>query len=154
MTFQPASTQGPFLPINQTFSTDQEQRLIQQTLRDRDIARNVNIRDIAIYDLTQSPSGRQWFTPGNPQVKRGAFRQVFTFTATGSITHNISGITLSLISGQYTDGTNFYGVIGASSVTIAGQVTAYVTPTTIVIQSGAGAPAITSGIVVLDYLLN
>ena len=43
---------------------------------------------------------------------------------------------------------------GASSVTIAGQVTAYVTPTTIVIQSGAGAPAITSGIVVLDYLLN
>lgn len=154
MSFQPANTQGPFLPINQTFSTDEEQRLIQMTLRDRDITRNVNIRDIAIYDLTQSPDGQQWFTAGNPQVKRGGFRQVYTFTSTGNVAHNITGITLCNAYGEYTDGTNFYGLIYASSVAIAGQVTFYISPTNIVIQAGAGAPAFTSGIVVLEYLLN
>ena len=154
MTFNPLNTVGPFLPVNQTFSDDDKQFLIQITQRDRDIARYLNIREIAVYDLNQNPSGRQWFNSANVQQKRNAFRQVYTFTATGNIAHGLTGITLCTAYGEFTDGTNFYGAIYASSVTIAGQVTFYVTPTNIVVQAGAGAPAITAGVIVLDYLLN
>lgn len=154
MTFGPSNTQGPFLPINQTFSEDEDQRLIQMTNRDRDIARYLNIREIGIYDLTQAPAGQQWFFPGNAQKKRDSFRQVYTFTAAGNITHGITGLTQVMAYGEYTDGTNFYGAIYASSVAIAGQVTFFVTPTVITVIADAGAPAIISGVIVLDYLLN
>ena len=133
MTVGPVNTTAPFLPINQTFSQDDDQRLIQMTNRDRDIARYINIREIGIYDLVQNPNGQQWFTAANPQIKRGAFRQVFTFTATGNIAHGITGLTQVMAYGEYTDGTNFYGAIYASSVAIAGQITFYVTPTNIVV---------------------
>ncbi len=154
MTFAPNLSAGAFLPINQTYSEDAGQFLIQITNRDRDVARFMNIREIGIYDLTQVMNGQNWFTPGNQQIKRFGFRQVYEFTTVGNITHNISGITQVIASGQYTDGTNFYGLIYASSVAIAGQVTCFVTPTVITIKAGAGAPAFTSGVVVLDYLLN
>lgn len=154
MSVGPANTQSPYLPINQTFSEDDKQFLIQITNRDRDMARGVNIREIGIYDLTQVPNGQQYFNPNNVQIKRGAFRKVFTFTATGNIAHGITGLTQVMAYGEFTDGTNFYGAIYASSVAIAGQVTFYVSPTNIVIQAGAGAPSITSGVIVLDYLLN
>lgn len=154
MSVGPVNTNSPFLPINQTFSEDDEQFLIQITNRDRDIARYLNIRQIGIYDLTQVQNGQQYFNPANAQIKRGAFRKVFTFTAAGNITHGITGLTQVMAYGEYTDGTNFYGAIYASSVAIAGQVTFYVGPTNIVVQAGAGAPGITSGVIVLDYLLN
>jgi hypothetical protein len=154
MTFGPSNTQGPFLPINQTFSEDEDQFLIQVTNRDRDIARYLNIREIGIYDLTQAPTGQQWFNSANVQKKRDAFRRVYTFTATGNIAHGITGLTQVMAYGEFTDGTNFYGAIYASSMAIAGQVTFYVSPTNIVIQAGAGAPSITAGVIVLDYLLN
>jgi hypothetical protein len=154
MSVGPTNTNAPFLPINQTFSEDDDQFLIQITNRDRDIARYVNIREIGIYDLTQVPNGQQYFDPANPQIKRGAFRQVFTFTAAGNITHGIVGLTQVMAYGEYTDGTNFYGAIYASTVAIAGQVTFFVAPTVITIQAGAGAPGITSGVIVLDYLLS
>jgi hypothetical protein len=154
MTFSPSNSESPYLTNSQTYSDEEDQRLIQLTNRDRDIARYVNIRQIGIYDLNQNISGQQWFTLGNPQVKRNAFRKVFTFTSTGSITHNITGITQCMAYGEYTDGTNFYGLIYGSNTTIAGQVSFYVSPTAIVIAAGAGAPSITSGVVVLEYLLN
>ena len=154
MSVGPLNTQSPFLPINQTFSEDDAQFLIQITNRDRDIARFMNVREIGIYDLTQVPNGQQWFTPANPQVKRGSFRQVFVFTGTGNIAHGITGMTLCIAYGEYTDGTNFYGAIYGSNVAIAGQVSFYVTPTNIVVLGGAGAPSITSGVIVLEYLLN
>lgn len=154
MSVGPTNTQSPFLPINQTFSEDDDQFLIQITNRDRDIARYLNVREIGIYDQTQVPNGQQYFNPNNPQIKRGGFRRVYTFTATGNIAHGITGLTQVMAYGEFTDGTNFYGAIYASSVAIAGQVTFYVTPTNIVVQAGAGAPTITSGVIVLDYLLN
>lgn len=154
MTFGPQNTLGPFLIINQRFSEEWEIFLTQITKINADISRAVNIRDIAIYDTVQSISGQQWFNPANVQIKRDGFRQVYQFTGAGNIPHGIVTPTLVTGFGQYTDGTNFYGVIHASSVPIAGQVTFYVTPTNIVVQSGAGAPAITSGVIVLNYLQN
>ncbi len=77
---------------------------------------------------------------------------------TGNIPHGLNWSAVSKIShksyGSYTDGTNWYGVIYASSVAIAGQISFYVTPTNIVIVGGGGAPAITSEYVVLEYISN
>lgn len=70
-----------FLPINQVFSEDQSQFLIQITKLYADIARNTNSRDIAIYDLTEVQDGQQWYTPGNPQVKRSNFRKTIPIPA-------------------------------------------------------------------------
>lgn len=154
MTFGPNNTLGSFLIINQRFSEEWEIFLTQITKINADISRAVNIRDIAIYDLKESITGQQWFNPTNVQLKRDGFRQVFTFTGVGNIAHGITNLTLVNGFGEYTDGTNFYGVIYASSVPIAGQVTFFVTPTNITIQAGAGAPPITSGTIVLNYLKN
>lgn len=102
MTFGPSNSLGAFVPINQTFSDDQHQRLIQLTLRDRDIARYVNLREIAVYDLTEIPDGQQWFSTTTPteginSVKRDNFRTVVNFGAlpnagTKTVAHGIAGI--------------------------------------------------------------
>lgn len=154
MTFSPSNTLGSFLIINQRFSEEWEIFLTQVTKINSDISRAVNIRDIAIYDKTESITGQQWFNPNNTQIKRDAFRQVFTFTAVGNIAHGISNLTLVNAYGEFTDGTNFYGAIYGTNVAIAGQISFYVTPTNIVVQAGAGAPAITSGVITLNYLKN
>ena len=77
------------------------------------------------------------------------------FTATTAIDHNIKGTTPGQFIncfGSYTDATNTYGLIFGTSVAIAGQITFYVTPTQIVFVVGGGAPALTSGIIVLEWL--
>ena len=154
MTFGPPNTPGSYLIQNIRWSKDYETFLTQITKAYSDIARAINTRDIAIYDLNQNVNGQEWFNPANVQLKRDGFRQVYTFTGVGNIAHGIANLTLVNGYGEYTDGTNFYGVIYASSVPIAGQVTFYVTPTNIVVQAGAGAPAISSGTIVLNFLQN
>ena len=79
------------------------------------------------------------------------------FTAAGNIPHNLNLNTLNQFTrgfGSFTDGTNFYGVIYGSNVAIAGQVSFYITPTNIVVLSGAGAPAITNGLIVIEWISN
>ena len=122
-----------------------------------DIAQKVNIRTIGVYP-TGFPAltGEGYYFIGQPN-KRAAYRQVYTFTAAGSIAHGINPSSIFLFSnsfGSYNDGTNYYGAIFASNVAIAGQITFYVTPTNIVILAGAGAPAITSGYIVLQWISN
>jgi hypothetical protein len=55
-------------------------------------------------------------------------------------------------SGSFTDGTNSYGLFYASSVAIVGQITFYVTATQIIFLVGAGAPTLTSGLIILEWL--
>lgn len=154
MTFGPPNTPGSYLINNLRWSKDWDTFLTQITKAYSDIARSINTRDIAIYDLNQNVNGQEWFNPANVQLKRDGFRRVYQFTGAGNIAHGITNLTLVTAYGEYTDGTNFYGAIFGSSVAIAGQVTFFLTPTNIVIQSGAGAPAITSGVIVLNFLQN
>jgi hypothetical protein len=80
----------------------------------------------------------------------------YTSGGTAINAHGINFASITLMTqkcyGSYTDGTNWYGVIYSSSVGIAGQVTFYVTPTNIVVTVDAAAPAVTSGIIVLEWL--
>ena len=55
--------------------------------------------------------------------------------------------------GSYTDGTgNVFGLVFGTSVAVAGQIGFYVTASQVVFTTGAGAPALTSGIIVLEFL--
>ena len=84
---------------------------------------------------------------------------MYTFTTTAAMTHTLNSIYTSIpyftrMWGQYTDGTNWYGLIAGSNVAIAGQVSFYVSPTNINFLVGAGAPTVTKGILVLEWMSN
>lgn len=119
-----------------------------------DIAAAVNTRTIGLYPVNRpAQNGSQFFIENNK--KQSGFRQIYSFTSTAAINHNIS-VTFPgqfvLSSGSYTDGTNTYGLFFASSVAIPGQITFYVTSTQIVFLVGAGAPALSKGLIILEWV--
>lgn len=154
MTYAPINSESPYLPNSFRFSEDDSVLISQLTRMYGSIAFRLNNREISIYDFQERLTGQKWTDVNNLQVPKETFRKVFSFTAAGSFAHNISALTQVLGWGEFTDGTNFYGAIYGSSVAIAGQVSFYVTPTNIVVLSGAGAPTITAGVIVLEYLKN
>lgn len=121
-----------------------------------DTSNAVNARTIGLFPVNRPAiNGESWFFNG--KIRQQAFRQVYTFTGAGSIPHNIPHLIpggSSRSFGSYTDGTGTYGVIFASSVGIAGQVTFSLTATDIVIVVDAGAPPVTTGFVVIEWLSN
>lgn len=157
----PANSNAAFIPINETFSQQDDQFLIQLTNRDRDIARYINIREIAIYDLVEILTGEQWFLPGNAQSKRDAYRQVYQLPATAAgatttIPHGISTITtFTHIYGSAVTATpDFRPIPYANATAVNQQIEIKCDNTNIYVINGAGAPNISSGVVVLEYLKN
>jgi hypothetical protein len=148
--------QSPYLREQRQFPNDDLQELSNQVDHAYiDIASKVNARSVGLYaNNFQIVTGNSWFLNGSAQ-RQQTLRQVYQFTAAGNIPHGINFATLTSIPigfGGYTDGTNWYGVIYATSVAIPGQISFYVTPTNIVVLLGGGAPAITSGSIVLEWL--
>lgn len=124
-----------------------------------DVANAVNNRTIGIFPTNRSiVTGEGWFLKGNQ--KQQSFRQVYTFTSASTfpIAHglNLSSVErFTRLWGTYTDALgNWYGIIGATSVPIAGQLTFYVTATNIVFSFGAGLPVMVRGQVILEWLSN
>ena len=119
-----------------------------------DIANTINARTIGIFTVNRSAvTGEQYFINNNQ--KQQGLRQVYNFTATGNIPHGLNLDTITNFTncfGSFTDGTNDYGVIFGSNTAIAGQISFYITANNIVVLAGAGAPAITSGIIVLQWI--
>lgn len=148
---------SPYLREQRQFPNDDVRELSNQMDHAYiDIASKVNLRVIGLFGTKfQIITGERWFFSGSSSAQQ-SLRQVYPFTATGNISHGLTWASVSMISpksyGSFTDGTNWYGVIYASSVPIAGQVSFYITPTNIVVLSGAGAPAIVSGIIVLEFI--
>lgn len=147
--------QVAYLRTSRTFPLEAQPLSVEINRSYLDIAEKMNVRTIGIYAVNKpSITGESWFITNNQ--KQQSIRQLYTFTATGSIPHGISFASVSKISprsyGSFTDGTNWYGAIYASNTAIAGQVSFYVTPTNIVVVAGAGAPTITSGIIDLEWL--
>ena len=98
-------------------------------------------------------TGESWFITSQRQQ---TIRKVYTFTTTAAIPHRISNYTgiayFTRMWGQFTDGTNWYGLISGSNVAIAGQISFFVDPTNINFLTGAGAPALTKGIIILEWM--
>lgn len=119
-----------------------------------DIANNINVRTIGVFPTNVAVlTGESWYFDKNR--KQQTLRRAFFFTTTTSIAHGIDFTRISAFSrcfGEYTDGTNWYGLIHGTSVAIAGQISFYMDPTNIVFVTGGGAPALTKGNIVLEWI--
>ena len=148
----------PYIRTTRDFPIELEELSSEVNRAYLDIAQKLNDRTIGLFPTTRSAiNGEAWYIEKNQ--KQQAFRQVYTFMAANLVTpvpHNIVFERFverfTKCQGSFTDGTNFYGAIYGSSVAIAGQISFYITPTNIVILAGVGAPTITQGIIVLEWL--
>jgi hypothetical protein len=154
----PSTPSSPYLRKQRQFPNDDLKELANQTdLAYIDIANKVNSRTVGIYALNNSTiTGDRWYFEGTAS-RQQSIRKTFRFSAAGAFNHGIPNSEITSYPkafGTYSDGTNYYGAIYASNTPILGQVTFYITPTQIVVLSGAGAPTIAtnSGIIVVEWL--
>lgn len=147
--------QFPYIRVQRKFPDDQRELIIELDRSYVDTANAINVRSIALFTTNRpTNTGQSWYFQGLNEKKQ-ALRQVYTFSSTGNIPHGVPNteyLVFSRCFGFFTDGTNFYGVIFGSNVAIAGQISFYINSTNIVILSGAGAPSITSGYIVLEWI--
>ncbi len=143
----------PYLKNSREFPEDAENLSTELDKTYIEIAQAVNLRTIGLYSVNRPAiTGNSYFlnTP-----RRQTLRQVYVFTTTTTINHNIRDINIgdfTNCNGSYTDGTNNYGIIWGTSVAIPGQISFYLTSTQIIFVIGAGAPALTSGKIILEWI--
>lgn len=160
MTFNPANSLAPFLQTSVFFPDEFDEFRVKFLALYRDIASNVNVRQIGVFDLEEFLTGERWFSSGNPQVKRQTFRQVFEIGpiapgATSTTAHGLTGVTAyTHIYGTAVTAADFRPIPYASATVVTNQIELNVDGTNINIINGATAPAITSAIIVLEYLKN
>ena len=146
--------QVPYLRTSRSFPQEAQPLAVEVNRSYIDVAEKVNDRIIGVYP-TNHPAinGESWFVTSR---KQQAFRQIYSFTATGSIAHGINWNSVYFISpnsyGSFTDGTNWYGVAYLGSTAVMAEVSFYVTSTNIVVLAGAGAPTITQGYINLEWI--
>jgi len=151
--------QVPYLRTTRAFPPQIEQLSIELSKSYIDIANSVNLRTVGLFATKYAATtGENWWFEKNR--KQQGIRQVFTFTTFANIPHNLDFKDISRFTrnyGEYTDGTNWYGLISGTSVLIPGQVVFYVTPTDIVFVVDGSEPSIApdgEGILVLEWLSN
>lgn len=148
---------SPYLLDQRKFpDRDLKELATQNDLSYVEVARAVNSRTIGITPTNFSvATGEKWYISTGP-TSQSSLRQVYSLTGAGNIAHGIDWTSVGFISpksyGSYTDGTNWYGVMYGSSTAIAGQVSFYITSTNIVVLVDAGAPAVTSGYILLEWV--
>lgn len=149
-------SQVPFIKTSRNFPQEAQPLSLELSRAYIDLASGVNSRTIGIFPTNKpAVTGESWFISDNQ--KQQTLRQVYMVTGAGSIAH---GINLNQISGfarifgAFTDGTNWYPLPYVDVAAATNQVNIVVTGTNIVITRGAGAPAITQGTVVLEWLSN
>jgi hypothetical protein len=148
-------SRAPFLRTSRTFPEESQPLAVETNKSYVDIANAVNARVIGLFTSGNTTvTGEAWFMNQNKNQKQQSLRQLYEFTTTAPITHNISSFEEISPStrGSYTDGTNWYGLPFGTSVAVAGLITFYVTATQILFNTGAGAPALISGMIVLEWL--
>lgn len=150
----PITNQVAYLRTTRTFPLDSENLSLEMNKSYLDIANAVNSRTIGLYPKnTSAIGGEAWFITNQKQQN---LRQVYTASVIGNIPH---GLNLQFIDrftkcqGSWTDGTNWYGAIFASSTAIANQLTFYITPTNIVVQA-PGVVGVQRILIVLEWLSN
>ncbi len=122
-----------------------------------EIANSINERTIGLFPSNRPAiTGNSYFVYQNKRQQ--SVRQTYTFTSTVPILHNIDFLQVAYIGamyGQYTDGTNWYGIIPGTNAAagIPGQLVFYLSPTSIIfIPGGVSMPALTKGIIVIEWI--
>lgn len=148
--------QSPYLRDQRQFPvTDLKTLAVENDRAYIDIASKVNARTIGIFALNNSIiTGESWYLAGSSQ-RQQTLRKLFTFTTSGTFPHGIDFTTITgftKIYGTFTNGTNWFPLPFVDVVSATNQVGIRVNPTNVVITAGAGAPTITSGFVILEWL--
>lgn len=151
--------QSPYLREQRQFPNEDVKSLSSQSDQAYiDVAQKVNDRTIGLYAVN-SPiiTGEKWYLKGQEgqQKKQQTLRQVYQFTRNGSIPHGIDFQNLTDFTkcqGSFTNGSNYFGVIYGSNTAIPAQVSFYIDPISIIVLSGVGAPTISRGIIILEWI--
>jgi hypothetical protein len=148
----------PFLANSRVFSEDASQFLIQMTSIYSNIARAINVREIAAYQTYETQTGQQWYNPNSTQVPRLGFRTTYSFgaIATGAsttIAHGLIATMYTSISGTcITDYPDNRPIPYADVSLVTNQISVTVDSTNINISNGSTGPNILSGQITLEYL--
>lgn len=156
------TNQVAFLRTSRLFPEDLKQLSVESNKSYLDVASAVNLRTIGIYPVnTSAITGNSYYLTNQRQQ---SLRRVYTFgpsTADINLGFKLNNISqIVQMSGVYKDATlTFYGLIPATSVAIAGQISFYVTENgasttsdVIKIVVDAGAPILQSGIIILEWI--
>ena len=154
----------PFLNTTEVFPEDDEQLRIKLTDVYQRTASAMNVREISIYDLQELQNGQQFFDPSDDQATRPVLRKVFELGAkvAGGTYTIATGITrLSVFTRIYgsciTEIVDYRPLPYVDTANVTNQVSITIIPagasSDLVVQVGATSPNITSGIVVLEYIL-
>ena len=154
-----------YLNTSEVFPQDQSQFLIKITDVYSKTANAVNIRQIGLFQEGNAQlTGQQFSTFANSSVTKFSYRKIFYFGAintgaTLNIPHGITNLVqlTNLYGTCITDVVDYrpipFADVGVVVNSIAIRATGGVGGN-IIIQNGAGSPPITSGIAVIEYLLN
>lgn len=146
---------SPYLREQRSFPSDNLQALTVEIDRSYvDIAQKMNSRTIGLFaSSTATITGESWYINAQRQQ---TIRKMFTFTAAGSIAHGIDTSQIAgftRIYGTFQDNSgNWWPLPAVDTTNVTNQTSIEVTSTNIVITSGATAPAITSGFVIVEWL--
>jgi len=162
MTFSPPNTLEAALPENITFGENWKEFHEQFTNLYRKVSVKINSKERALYPLElEILNDQQFFVVGNTREYRSVFRKVFHFGAIGA------GVALNIVHGidVINAFTRMYGTINTGfpddrplpyvdTFLVTNQVSVLRNGINLIITNGATAPAIVSGICVVEYLKN
>ena len=160
MTYAPINSESPYLPNTLRFPFENEELIPQLGRMYSSMAYRLNNREISIYDLQERLTGQKWTDSTNLQVPKETYRKVFEFNgiaagATLNIAHGINTIAqFTKIYGTFITAADMRPLPYVDAAAVTNQVSVRRVGANIVIVNGATAPAITSGIVVVEYLKN
>lgn len=148
---------GNFLRTSRNFPTDPQALSVELSKTYIDIANEVNNRTSGIYGVnSQIITSESWFLNGEGG-RQFSLRQVYTFSDSNLVFNhnlNLAAITnFTRIYGTFYDGT-FWNTLPYVDVTAANnQINVQIGSAQIIITKGAGSPpAISSGILVLEWI--
>lgn len=149
---------APYLRTIRKFPEDAKLLATELTRGWIETANCVNQRVIGLLSSSNpTVTGTTYYLSGSNK-KQQSLQQIYAFDDLHlSINHGIAANTyilpIFISKASFTDGTLSYG-LAQTYPPLAGQVSASVSSTQILIAKGAGAPAITSGLIILEWLCN
>ena len=164
MTFEPTNALEVALDENINFAEDWKEFLEQFTSTERDLARKINEKERGMYPEEQEIlNSQKFFTAGDPRTFRSVFRKVFPFGAIAAganlvVPHGVAVFTMltRLYGTCITDLIDYRPIPYVSTVGVTDHIQVEVTAANITVTNGlgVGAPNITSGVIVMEYLKN
>ncbi len=150
----------PYLITSVEWSKDEDRFLEQLTKSYTEIALAINNRRIGIFDRFEIVTGEQWYNVVNPSKRRQSYAKVYLFDeilpgVTLPIPHGLETlIQVTRLWGQaITNIVDFRPIPYVSATNVTAQIEINADSTNINIINGATSPTLTSGFVVLEYIL-